>query len=494
MGFFRELFKENSTTLRYYIPFGLMLISFFWKFYFIDHRDISMDEPFTIFNAQKSVSAVIEISLKGEPNPPLFMLILHYWISLFGLDAASVRFVPLIFNTLTIPFIYFTGIRFFSFWTGFTATGLFILSGYHFFHALEARTYSLLVLQTAASVYFLFHYLNDQKNKRALLGLIITNILMVYSHYFGWFIILAQLLSSSLYIRNWKSLFNLAKPLMGTLIGFLPMIWIIFRQYEKSSKGTWLEPARSIDYINQIYFFMNHRKVFFLFLILIALGILVTLISALKKKMINPVKGLFVLFIWWFVPYTIMFFLSSKIPMFAPRYILFNSIGLYLFFAALLSFTYQRKWLLEAVTGLLLLWTMYSELRVLPKDFYHREVRNAVEFARKHETGSTIFVIWPPWTDFQFNYYYDRSIFTNHEKYYEVMVNSGIFRVWGLPNTQQVVGRNPDKRVILLQDGVINDPKENIIGFLDSTYQRVDSAFFPQTIRVLVYDPKHNLE
>jgi len=162
------IFKEDSPFIRYYVPFGLMLISIFWKFNFIDYRDISMDEPFTIYHAQKDFKGMIDLLAKGEPNPPLFMILMHYWIKLFGLDPIAVRTLPLLFNTLTIPIVYSIGLRFFNSWTGLVAACLFILSEYQVFAGLEARTYSLMSLLVAASLYFYLIYLNDVKNQKGI--------------------------------------------------------------------------------------------------------------------------------------------------------------------------------------------------------------------------------------------------------------------------------------------------------------------------------------
>lgn len=238
---------KDSRLLNIYVPVLLFMIGFFWKLYFINYRDISIDEPYSIFNAQKSVADILKIPAEGEPNPPLFMLLLHFWIKLFGLESYSVRILPLIFNAVTVLFIYFTGKRFFSFWTGFMASGLFIFSTYHFFHGLEARTYSLLSMATASSLYFYMNYVQDVKNIKALAGLILSNLFLVYSHYFGWYVIFSQFLTGFFYVRSFKMFFRFQIPSIATLVGFLPMVPIVLKQFEKSSKGTWLHPPNPDD-------------------------------------------------------------------------------------------------------------------------------------------------------------------------------------------------------------------------------------------------------
>ncbi|MFH1118582.1 MAG: glycosyltransferase family 39 protein [Bacteroidota bacterium] len=471
----------------------LFLAGFLWKLYFIEERDICLDEPYSIFNAQRSIAEILKIPAEGEPNPPLFMLLLHFWIKLFGIEAFSARFLPLLFNSLTILFLYFTGKRFFSFWTGIVASALFIFSTYHFYHGLEARTYSFFTMATAASLYFYLKYARDDKNRRALIGLILSNVLLVYSHYFGWFVVFSQFLTSFFYIRNFRMLFRFMIPPLATAIGFLPMLPVILKQFEISSRGTWLNPPNANDYMDQLYYFLNHKEVYWVVLYVAAAGLLFSLFLIIKKKWKGLNTGLPVLLVWWLVPYTVMFFVSSKIPMFNSRYVLFNTVGLFLFIGALVNFLYQKNRYLEPVAGLVIIVFMYIHLQVLPKDFALREWKKSIEFVKRYENESSIIVIFPKWTDYMFAYHYDHELFAGHQEFDQNLIKRRIYRVWGQQHAESVLTANPGRRVIYLQDGGIN-PGEDIFGLLDSVYVRIDHHFYPQTFNIGVYDPKSKSE
>jgi uncharacterized membrane protein len=492
MGFFRELFKENSTSLRYYIPFGLMLISIFWKFNFIDYRDISMDEPFTIYHAQKDFKGMTELLSKGEPTPPLFMFLMHYWIKLFGLDPIAVRSLPLLFNTLTIPIIYSIGLRFFNVWTGFVAAALFILSEYQFFAALEARTYSLMSLFVASSLYFYLIYLDDIKNKRAMFLLIMSNLLLVYSHYFGWYVIVLQLIFTSVFSKSIKNLLWGFVPVITTGIGFLPLLPLVLDQFfHKSKVGTFLMPPDSSQFLNQLYHFLNHKSVLYYALYIIAAGVLFFLFLLLTRRVTQIRKELLVLFLWWIIPYSFMFLVSSKVPMFSSKYVLFNTIGFYLFIPAFFSFLFQKRFKWINYLGCIIMLThMGIKTEMLPDTYSYREIRKAVDFASKYKTDESIFILHPYWSDLLFLYHYDRDVFTETYNLSARMKENSIYNVWGLSHAKQVVEANPGKRVIILQDGIYTSPEANLYSHFDTIFSKVDSGFFPQITFVKIYDPK----
>ncbi len=66
---------KNQTIL---IAISLVLIALISKILFIGARDICLDEPFTIFHAQNNVLDILKLPAQNEPNPPMFMLLLHF--------------------------------------------------------------------------------------------------------------------------------------------------------------------------------------------------------------------------------------------------------------------------------------------------------------------------------------------------------------------------------------------------------------------------------
>src|SRR5947199_282023 len=87
-----ELRKSEKKIL--FTGLAFVLLNFVLKILFISNNSIAGDEPFTIYHAQMDVPSLLHY-LKNYNNPPLYELILHYWIHIFGIGSLSVRFLPL---------------------------------------------------------------------------------------------------------------------------------------------------------------------------------------------------------------------------------------------------------------------------------------------------------------------------------------------------------------------------------------------------------------
>ena len=470
------------------VPFLLFGVGFLWKLFFISHRDVCLDEPFTIFHAQQSIGHILALSAEGEPNPPLFMLLLHFWIKLFGIGTIAVRLLPLIFSSLTVIFIYFTGKRFFGVYAGLIASGMFLFSNFQFFHGLEVRTYSLLSLAAASSLYFYLCVLKEPGNVKTLIALILSNLVMVYSHYFGWFVIFIQFISGFLYLKDKRVVKSLLIAQGVSFLAYLPFFFILIRQFLKSSQGTWIEPPGSgTDYFYQLNLLLNHKEVFNGLAWIFAAGVGFMIY---KKSWRTLPKELLILFVWWFVPFTIMFLVSFKIPVFITRYLLFNAIGMYLFVAAAIVCLFNRHKILVPVAGLVVIALTVNRMRILPDYFANREVENAVRFVQTHQHPENTVFIYPYWDNVGFAYYFDRSIFQDAAHFDRRLARQQIYPVWGWGKVKSIVEETSPRKIVYYLNGPAPGDDDGIYQYLTRHYAMADSVFYPQTLNVFVFEKK----
>ncbi len=480
--------QKRSFKIEAFLPWLIFAVAFAWRSSFISIRDISLDEPFTIFHAQKSIREILKMTLTTDSTPPFFMILLHFWIKLFGIGQFAVRSLPLIFNSLTPVFIYLLGKKLSNTWGGLISAFMFIISYYQFYFGTEARAYPLLWCATASSMYYLFSVLKDPVKRIYWIGLLISNIVVVYSHYFGWFVIFMEFVVAIICFKNRTAFKRIILNLILSSIAFAPMIRIFIYTFLTSKDHTWVRPPSNYEYWNQLIYLLNGHTAILTFGILFASGIIVYLIFKKSRKLTSYTL---LLFVFWFVPYNIMFFVSSKVPMFVDRYILFNSIGLYLFTGTFLALLFEKPGFLAPIAGIILIYAMSTGIHFNSNEYGFREVRQAVNYLKKTEKGNSAILIHPRWTDLGFMYYYNKEIFSNVDKYDSLLDANKIYPVWGIKDARERIKNHGSGQMLYYQDGSqATDPDNTIFHYLDSIAVRIDSVYFPQSFYISAFDLK----
>lgn len=467
-----------------YLPLLLFIANLIFKLFFIEKRDVSIDEPYSIFFAQKSISDILSLATSEGPNPPVHILMLHFWIKIFGNTPFSVRFLSLLFNSFTVVVVYFAGKKCFNVFSGLTASLLFIFSFYNFFHGLEARTYALFVFGTALSLLF---YLNLIKKVRfgMLIGLALSDIFMIYSHYFGWFIVLVQFIGLLIYWENKKLRYSVAAALLTVFVSFIPMVVAVYNQSKLSRQATWIDSPVLADYLKEIILLYNAKPVVITFMILLILGSF--LVNFTKAGKIILKRELLILFLWWFIPYTLMFILSYKMPMFNSRYIHFTSIGLYLFSSVLISYLYESGSFRILAPGIFVS-VMALNLKILPDDFGRREIEDTVQFVKSEEKQlkDRVILLYPGWSDLPFMYYYDRSIFNQPYNFNNLCNSEKIIKVWSSDNLKEQMAYLNNSDIVMVVDRSEEDASV-FFDILRSSHKKISAGAFPETYSVGVF-------
>jgi len=144
---------QNWLIAGFFFLFNIIL-----KMSVADEMSIWRDESFSIFNAQQSLSNLWAI-LAEDTNPPLYFLILHYWIQAFGIDVFAVKSLSIIFSGFTALVIYFLGIRIQGRFTAILVSCFFLLSNIHFDFSHEVRAFSMVTFLSVTSFLIFFKLL-----------------------------------------------------------------------------------------------------------------------------------------------------------------------------------------------------------------------------------------------------------------------------------------------------------------------------------------------
>ncbi len=175
-----------------FVVAGLAVLAGMMRFVGVGSQSVWLDEALSVhFASTYSVSGLLFELPLVDPHPPLYYLVLHAWIGVFGTSATSIRLLSVAFSVVAVVVIFYTVNRLFDRNVAVLSTLLFAVAPFQIMYAQEARMYALVSLLTVASFYFFVRLQQDQTQYNAA-GYMIATVLLGYTHVYGLFIIAAQ--------------------------------------------------------------------------------------------------------------------------------------------------------------------------------------------------------------------------------------------------------------------------------------------------------------
>jgi uncharacterized membrane protein len=408
---------------------------------FIERLSIDLDEPFSIFHAQKDWHDLNKLFLH-ENNPPLHFWLLHLWIKLFGIEPWAVRSLSLIFSLLTIPVLLNIGKQIKNTNAGLMIVTLFVFSNFHHSYAMEARTYALFSFLFSLALFFLLR-LQEQKNWINTLFFSISLVSMFYAHYIAVIVVPVFLLVFfvSILKNNLKRnmFYVLASLLIFILLSFPILKPFINRLNHVNDEGTWVPKPHWTELYGFVNKFMNGPG--FLAVLLIFLTAIFILKHRNKlpelKTWISGKVGLVLLFslMTYFGAFVVSLWGTASV--FLDRYLFFLSIAFFTLLAWFIE-TVRERWNYKALIPLIAVVFGFNPLKT-----HNRASDELVQYA-KHFDGT--YIITPPFYDLTFLYYYNRKAFTEQlEKQ-----NLNAFNIYPIYDLSEIDLEKVRKPIILI--------------------------------------------
>jgi len=132
----------------------------------LGQKGMWLDETFSVWLAGHSVAGMVQWMARIDQHPPLYYLLLHYWMALTGDTPYDVRLLSALFGAGTIPIIYLIGKRLSGPVMGLAAAVFLAFSLFNIYYAQEARMYTLLAFNAAVAIYALVRLLTDPRSAR----------------------------------------------------------------------------------------------------------------------------------------------------------------------------------------------------------------------------------------------------------------------------------------------------------------------------------------
>ncbi|MFY0674880.1 MAG: hypothetical protein JXQ87_15885 [Bacteroidia bacterium] len=402
----------------------IFLLNLTLKGLFLEYPDFGHDEPFTLFRVQKTYSELIA-DLAANNHPPLFESIMWVWLRITGYSPTLLRIVPLLLSSATAVALFWFGRKHFSLFVGVFSALLFTFSDYHFYLSHEIRSYPLFAFLTVLS-FDIYLRLSDKsienkesdskrKSKILLAALIITNTLLLYTHYFSATIIAAQFLHALFIFRNRNLIFKVIASLVSVSILYLPQIISVkSRLIDKVEGGHWLAAPGFEELFNVLRKFFNAPAIVILALALILVSFWLTRKSQFFKKQL----AIGLLFPGVYIG---MWVLAQETPVFQDRYISFTTIGAFILCA--ITFEQLPK-LTRLPSSIILLGIMALLVNYKPSN--KQWVPELVEIIESEKTENTTVYIYPSWSLQCFSYHYNLEFFKDYQKTRSLLANENI--------------------------------------------------------------------
>ncbi len=160
---------NKKTELDEFAPWLVIVITLiggFLRVYLLDNKGMWLDETFSVWLANHSVADMLQWITRIDQHPPLYYLLLHYWIALNGDTPYYARLLSALFGAGAIPIIYLIGKRLSGVVMGLAAAMLLALSPFNIYYAQETRMYTFLTFNAAVAIYALVRLLTDSRSAR----------------------------------------------------------------------------------------------------------------------------------------------------------------------------------------------------------------------------------------------------------------------------------------------------------------------------------------
>jgi hypothetical protein len=153
------------------------------------------------------------------------------WIGVAGDSLFWLRMFPVVFSVLALlPFILLCRELKLDRLATLLALFFFAVNGSLIKYSQEVRMYSMLLCLSLVSMWLFARYFNKGKS---LIPLLLINILLVYTHYFGWFVVASEVVTILIFQRiKWRAMLTM---FVITFAVFLPWVFAVWNAAQSGS-------------------------------------------------------------------------------------------------------------------------------------------------------------------------------------------------------------------------------------------------------------------
>jgi mannosyltransferase len=233
----------------------------FLRFY--THSALWLDEALTVDIARLPLHELPD-RLRHDGAPPLFYVLLHFWMGVFGQSDMATRALSGFLGVLSLPVAWFAGKEFGGKVVAWTTLLLLASAPFAVYYATEDRMYSLVILLTGCGFLALRRALRAPKPGN-LLALAVVTAALLYSQYWSLYLVamvglwmLGAMYWSHRKGEEWRQPLPALVAVVVGCLGFVP--WLSDFVYQSQHTGTpWAAPPNFSAVINAVTGFTDNQ-------------------------------------------------------------------------------------------------------------------------------------------------------------------------------------------------------------------------------------------
>ena len=216
----------------------ILFLSFIARFFLANWNSYWYDELVSVklLGIDRSdVLDVVRSMVTGDRHPPLYQVVLFYWMQLFGSSELATRMLSTLYVTLSVLTLYLLANGLYGKRVAIAAALFFNFSNIAVYYSLESRNFAQALFLSTLSAYVLHRYLRsiggDFSWKAMFLNrwffiAVVVNLALLLTMYYNAFALLAQAVFLFIYLvyhGNWRSVIYSAGK---TAAYFLPPVMV----------------------------------------------------------------------------------------------------------------------------------------------------------------------------------------------------------------------------------------------------------------------------
>jgi hypothetical protein len=236
------------------------------------------------FTVTESLNSVITTS---PEHAPFYFLVLNEWVRTVGIHPITARSLSILIMVLAVTAVYRFSSTLINRQAGLTSAFFLGVSGLGIFYAHEVRMYGFLILLVSSLLTVYWQIISSQNKIRARhwMGLYLLSVMLIYTHYFGIFVLLGIGVYHLLFVAKTRRWWQVVGIELIAGVSFLPWLQVVIAGFSEAQTENIADAITQnpIELIYNILFAQsNGLFIFVLILSIASLGLRRSRLSQLK--------------------------------------------------------------------------------------------------------------------------------------------------------------------------------------------------------------------